>query len=262
MDDLPKHLSVLVDGARSAHDPSAEDARRVGKALGVAVPGFVAISSAGEAAVHAAELASGAPHASMAAKSTLLAAATAMKWLGVVMTVAVVGAAATLWSTSRDREASTSVVAKPGLLGRSEVVNVPVQAQTPAPALAQEPSRERPELARGRVRERASRPKPPVAPAAGDLTGELALIERAARALRDHDAALAERILTEHAARFPHGTLREERTGLSIIALCEQGRIAEAAPLRRRFVADAAQSPLVSRIARACDASSRGSRSR
>jgi hypothetical protein len=81
---------------------------------------------------------------------------------------------------------------------------------------------------------------------------ELLLIRQAARALGEQQPALALQMLERHAERFPHGSLQQERAGMLVIVLCQQGRFAEAEPLRERFLAEVPHSPVAARIMRAC----------
>jgi hypothetical protein len=88
--------------------------------------------------------------------------------------------------------------------------------------------------------------------ASSTASAELALIRAAVAALRDHDPALARQLLEQHAAGFPEGMLKQERVGMTLVALCEQGKLAEARSLRDRFLAENPDSPLAARVRNAC----------
>jgi hypothetical protein len=114
-------------------------------------------------------------------------------------------------------------------------------AQAPAAAPAEAPSKTRPSL-RGVHTRRAT----------SDLEGEVRLLEEADAELRrgDADAALAR--LSEHASRYPAGTLADEREGVRAIALCRAGRLAEGKAVADRFLAAARKSSLATRVRTAC----------
>lgn len=67
------------------------------------------------------------------------------------------------------------------------------------------------------------------------LAEQLALLETARTALRQHDAAAALRALQEHAAKFPKSLLAEEREALTIRALLMSNRVPEAQSRLARF---------------------------
>lgn len=83
------------------------------------------------------------------------------------------------------------------------------------------------------------------------LGAEIALIERAERALRAGDAKSAQAALRAYGARFEKGQLRTERVGLEIIVGCtlETHGARERA---RRYLAAASDAALRLRIAEAC----------
>lgn len=63
--------------------------------------------------------------------------------------------------------------------------------------------------------------------------------------------------LDEHAARFPRGALRDEREAARVLALCADGRTAEARAAASAFVAASPRSPLASQVRAACATSAR-----
>lgn len=95
---------------------------------------------------------------------------------------------------------------------------------------------------RPRTRERASEP------ASIDLAAELALL-RAAEAASGEDSLAR---LDEHAERFAKGALASEREGLTIVRLCELGRVDEARPRAEAFARAHASSLMHARIEKAC----------
>jgi hypothetical protein len=129
----------------------------------------------------------------------------------------------------------------------------PAQERAPAPAAAalgveaeQEPADD--------PRAPEEDPDAALAPAPGSdsLAGELALLRRARSALdrRDADAALA--LAKQHAARYPRGTLRQERLATQVLALCGLQRTEEARVLARELERVAPRSPHLMRIRASC----------
>lgn len=86
----------------------------------------------------------------------------------------------------------------------------------------------------------------------GALDEELALIDRAERAVRDGKPADALVALQAHGQRFPRARLAEEHDAIEAIALCELGHRLDGLEARRRFLAAHAGSPLAARVAHAC----------
>jgi hypothetical protein len=58
--------------------------------------------------------------------------------------------------------------------------------------------------------------------------------------------------LDEHAARFPHGALAEERAATRVHTLCAQDRASEARAAASAFVASHPGSALAPAVLRAC----------
>ena len=75
---------------------------------------------------------------------------------------------------------------------------------------------------------------------------------QATRALDGGDLSAALRALEANRDRYRNGYLREERDAFWIVALCKQGRMAEADAARRAFELRAPRSPLRARIERQC----------
>lgn len=98
-----------------------------------------------------------------------------------------------------------------------------------------------------------AQPAPRQRTAEGRTLGEeLALIERATRALNAgrHREALA--ALAQHKRRFAHGTMVEDRQALTAIALCEAGRTVAGQRAERTFRAGNPGSLHAARVAEAC----------
>ncbi|MFO0588159.1 MAG: hypothetical protein U0441_11495 [Polyangiaceae bacterium] len=90
------------------------------------------------------------------------------------------------------------------------------------------------------------------APRDSALAAELSLLREVQDALRDNDAARADRWLNEHASRFPKGVLQEEREAARVLSLCLQGRKEEAKEAADRFLAANPRSVQSDRVRASC----------
>jgi hypothetical protein len=86
------------------------------------------------------------------------------------------------------------------------------------------------------------------APTTNTLPEEVAFLDTASRALRDHDAAAAHAALDSYAARFGGGNLGPEATALRIQAFLEQGDHAHAERIAEKFLAQNPHSPHAARV--------------
>jgi hypothetical protein len=89
-------------------------------------------------------------------------------------------------------------------------------------------------------------------PAPNELGAELALLNGAQWALRQGQPAQALSMAREHAARFPGGSLREERAGIEALARCALGH--DGARVVQELEQSAPASPLMMRVRTACGA--------
>ncbi len=113
-----------------------------------------------------------------------------------------------------------------------------------------EPHTKRPARSR---RPSAPSSTPPVeVSAVSSVPQEAALLAKAQRALRAGDAAGALDLLQEHARRFPQGSLRDERRGARVRALCELGRGPQARAEARSLAQDRPDSPVAAGVADVC----------
>ena len=92
----------------------------------------------------------------------------------------------------------------------------------------------------------------PAAQKEDDLKAEMALIRGADSALRAGRNSEALTLLGRHAEEHPKGLLAQEREGLRLIARCQSGGRAAAAPAAERFLQQAPRSPLSTRMRTAC----------
>jgi hypothetical protein len=88
----------------------------------------------------------------------------------------------------------------------------------------------------------------PSGPSGGTLAEEIATIDRARRALYDHDVHEALRALDEHDRRFPRGPLGPEASVLRVEALLAAGDRPAAEALGARLLAESPSGPLADRV--------------
>jgi hypothetical protein len=146
---------------------------------------------------------------------------------------------------------------------QSEVASLPPRAPAPAemalaPVTTEPPpssaSPEPPTLSKStsaRASARASRSNATAASTARDWRAELELLERAERAIRADNVALALALLSELDARFPRSALREERQAIEVLAQCQAGST-DSAARAERFLRAHAQSVYAERIGEMC----------
>lgn len=165
------------------------------------------------------------------------------------------GAAAAAGAPGDMPSASARGDAEPGattesLSGSPASAPVPLDIQpSPAPA-DDEVSR------RGAVASRAPAPRrlAEVAPPQSSLAQELAMLQRARRALNAENARLALGIVQELDERFPKGVLVEERSATRILSLCQLERLSEATQAAREFLERYPSSVYAERVRQSCGA--------
>ncbi|MCH9682236.1 MAG: hypothetical protein K0V04_12430 [Deltaproteobacteria bacterium] len=89
-------------------------------------------------------------------------------------------------------------------------------------------------------------------PAVASMRAELELLSRAQSALRSGRANEALKLVAEHARRFPHGAVSQERAALEVAALCEAGRTEQGRAVAAKFARAYPRSPLGARVREAC----------
>ena len=240
MTKLSPEAKSLLDAQRASFEPDPARLARVHASL---VTGL-GIGSAGTGGA--------------AAKAAVVATSTARR---VVLTVlaGVIGVGAialtlrVLWPSARTAttpQANANAVT-PSVSSAAESASVPtVPSATPAPPPGDAP-----------VTAASAKPAPRSAGSAssGDadsLAEELALMREARSALSSGNPAGALALLDQHAARYPRGTLTQERLATRIFALCALGRTSQARAEALRFERAAPKSPLLPRIHASCAGSS------
>jgi hypothetical protein len=237
MSDLSPQAKALLRAARSFDEPSDEDHRRVRSSVLSRVGAGAAIG-----------LAASMSTSTLAASTGTLLSGTVAK-IGIAVLLAG-GISTGAYFATRSHSAPVAAVidnVKPAPLpapARPEPV-APVQAQ----AMVDDSSKveDSPTPPAGRSAAKARAPK-----VAGDIEGEVHLLEDADAALRRGDGAGALVKLNEHASKFPGGALRQEREGMTVVALCQAGRQAEGRAAAERFLSRSSKSALASRIRAAC----------
>jgi hypothetical protein len=97
-------------------------------------------------------------------------------------------------------------------------------------------------------------PRPRATRERNDLAGEVALLSRAIKELRNGDAETSLRTLERHRRRFPNGALSEERRSAMAQALCAVGRVNEGRAEQAKL---GPRTPAAIRAKQACDAAGR-----
>jgi hypothetical protein len=236
-DELSPAAKALLQAARSFDDPSNDDSRRVHASVMTRVGAAVGVGAALGATSSA---------WSFASIGGILGTTAGKIGTAVVL---VAGISAGTYVATRPHgatQASALNMASAGTVVQPVAVAPKAADVTPpaSPPAVEAPAKVRsgaPSM-RGTHARRIS----------SDLEGEVRLLEEADADLRrgDADAALAR--LAEHAAKYPSGTLADEREGVRAIALCRAGRVAEGKAAADRFLTAARKSSLATRVRTAC----------
>jgi hypothetical protein len=147
--------------------------------------------------------------------------------------------------------AAAALVCLATMAAGAAAYEVGIRAQVTPTAAAPPPPSEQPAPSGARVGP-SLRGSPPAAPPrepapsrAADARAELRLLQRAQAAVARGDFAAAMRPLTEHARRFGHGWLAQEREALRVKALWGLGRVREARRAADDFELHFPRSPLL-----------------
>jgi hypothetical protein len=240
MSELTPEARALVDMARFADQPTGADRQRVRAALfaKLALPAAASgpTAGAGPGGATGASLVSG-------------------KMLVTLAILGALGAGAAWWAT-RPAQPSAAPERVPALAPAASAAETTAATETTAAAetmsAATAPAAEI-ETAPAAAADQAPRcaASPPAAPTS-TLAEELALVPPAESALRAGDAAGALALLTEHARRFPHGQLAQEREATRIRALCALADEAGARRAAARFLRRWPRSPHAARVRTTC----------
>ena len=246
LDELPANIADLFESERQAPRPSLEAERRV--------LGRVAVTLAATAAGTASLATSSAVAATAAGASAKVGGiALGIKLTIVVVSVGVAGTAAQI--VRRQQMSAKPVVVASASHRRAapvkvrplpEVVAPAAMAPQEVPALPESVGEAPPVPPTRPSRKTALQPShDPEAPATGkgssegSLTQESPLLASARERIAGHAPAEAIAVLAQHARRFPHGQLEEEREALWVQALVASGDAkaarARALEFRRHF---------------------------
>lgn len=232
MDELSPSARALLRAANASDDPSADDAKRVRRAV------LLQVGAAGVGA---------STFAAKAAEAKGLLGTLGAK-LGAAFLITAGASSVTYLVARSDREPPVAVVRAP-----APVVELEVEAKA-VPAPSEATTSVTPEVPAPTREPRARRIDPEPAPgvAAENLEAEMKLIRSADSALRAGRTSEGLSLLAAHAKAHPKGLLSQERRGLEILARCQSGGGARAVKAAETFLAGAPRSPLSPRIRGAC----------
>ncbi len=241
MDELNSNARALLNAANHFDDPSEWDRDRVRAAVLLRVG---SVAAAGTATIAAAKASSAAASAGPLLASTLTSAALFGGAATKVGAVVVMGALASVGAYAAFRPQKTPAAVGAAATPAPAVASVAMLASEPSPTAVVQAN----DLPVDEVKSSPARVRARTA----DLEGEMKLLRQADGALRRGDSAGALVALNKHAAAYPNGVLSQEREGVRAIALCGAGSTAQGQAAARRFLTQAAKSPLSSRIRSAC----------
>jgi hypothetical protein len=245
MDDLNPNTRALLDAARSFDDPTDADRDRVRAGVMMRIGGVAAIGTAAiTAAKSSSAAASAAPLIANAFTTTTVFSGMVAK-VGIAMVLAgAVASGAYVALRPHHAPAPVVVVAAAPVAVAAPALAAPVAAADPEPAGVDPSELPLDDAKPSSMRSGHAR--------SADLEGEMKLLRTADAALRRGDSASALAALNKHAALYPTGVLSQEREGVRAIALCTGGSLSQGQSAALRFLAQAAKSPLASRIRSAC----------
>jgi predicted lipid-binding transport protein (Tim44 family) len=228
MSELNSDTRRLVDLARAARTPAAEDKLRVARRL--AAP--LAASAAVGTAVGAAKA------GGLASIGLKLAAVALVGAVGAVVTLRQLEPAPVVIPPPARQVAAASATAdaKSEPVVSSPAVSAPVE---PTPA-ANAPH--------------ASTKSAPSSKPSDDLAQEAALLHQAQAAWRAGQSAEALALANQHAERYPRSQLGNERDVLRVLTLCKLGQVQTARQVGARLLRKAKGSPWYQSVAESCAA--------
>jgi hypothetical protein len=248
--DLDPESRRILEIARAARTPSAQDKARVGRRFALAL----GLSAGAASAASPAQAAAGVSMAESTAKVL------ALKWWagGAVVLAAALASYAALPPAAPHvpaaaPQASAASAAAPAQRAASAPPAAAPGAAAPAIELADGPAAL--PAAEPVVAARAQQPTARRRTAAATkptLAAELELLHRAQAAWRAREAERALSLVNQHRARYPRSRLRHERDALQVLSLCELGRRSQATRAARALLARDPRSPLRAAIERSC----------
>jgi len=230
VNDLNPDARRLVDLAREARTPDAEDKLRIAERLAISLAGSAAVVttvSAGQAA----------------AGTTLLGGVGAK--IAALLAVGALGAAVVVGQLEPERPPSVTPIRQTsGAESAPESPRPTAVIDAPDPAAAETSAETEPKrLTVGH----GSKPS-------DDLGQEAALLHLAQSAWRAGQSARALQLANQHARRFPRSQLANERDVLRVLSLCKLGQIQAAKQVAARLLSQAKGSPWYQSVAGSCAA--------
>jgi hypothetical protein len=217
----------LVQLARQARTPTAEDKRRVRAALGFGI----------------AATAASAPTGAAAAAVKVFGIGTGVRIVAIAIAIGSVGAGA--FYSTRAALHSRAQARSSAAPGEPLVAAVPHPSPTTQPEAIEAPVQGTPDGVSVEARPRVAPPQDP-------LLVELTLLHRAQKAWQDGKPQLALDLVQKHSHMYPHSQLALERDAVRVFALCGLGRTAEASSLASELLGKAPRSPLRTSIEESC----------
>jgi hypothetical protein len=246
MDELSPSARTLLRAADASDEPSADDAKRVRRAvlLRVGAVGGGTTTLAANAAQAKGLL--GSLGAKLGAALLVVAGASSVTYLAVRPR----GEPPRAVVSATHVSVAPREVASPALPAPLDPVLAPQPENlSPAPSFEDRRASRSSKEDEARREGRAKRIDPePAAP----LEAEMKLIRSADAALRAGRTSEALSLLAAHAKEHPKGLLAQERRGLEILARCQSSPGARAQNAAKGFLSSAPRSPLSPRIRSAC----------
>lgn len=227
-DDLNPDTRQLVELARKARTPGADDKLRIAERLAVPLAaGAAAGTVAATAKATGGFMSIG---AKLAAVLAVGAAAT-----GVIVTLRSQPSAPPAVSPPAVKSASVeAAVVAPTAEASREAVTTPEPEASAAPAPKSTPA------------------LPHSAKPGSELAEEAALLHQAQTAWRAGQSAQALQLASQHAQRFPRSQLANERDVLRVLSLCKLGQTQAAKQVGARLLSRAKGSPWYQSVAESC----------
>jgi hypothetical protein len=233
-DDLNPDARRLVNLARMARTPGEADKLRIAERLAVPLAASAAISGATAAAKAAGTKAAGASlFASLGVKVAALVA---------------VGVAATALVVTQLGSHPEPTTPRPAPGPGPQVVAPVLPSAEPSPISPEN----LPEVVEPAPSKAVPGPSAPHVAKADELMEEAALLHQAQAAWRAGQSSEALKLASQHAQRFPHSQLANERDVLRVLSLCKLGQQAAAKRVGARLLKTAKGSPWYQSVANSC----------
>jgi hypothetical protein len=229
VNDLNTDARRLVDLARDARTPGAEDKLRIAERLALPLAGSAAVVTT--------------VSAGQAAAGTTLLAGLGVK-IAALLAVGALGGAIVVGQLEPERSPSVTPIQQAGAEPAREPPQPRLALDAPDPALEKKRAEAEPQKS---AVSHGSKPS-------DDLGQEAALLHQAQSAWRAGQSAQALRLANQHAQRFPRSQLANERDVLRVLSLCKLGQVQAARQVGARLLSQAKGSPWYQSVAGSCAA--------